>query len=127
MNLLNSHTTDPMKLILLPFILLISIISSTAFAFDNRLGLINTEQQEHCNTHSIPSLTKTLHSTSAQSIPLDCENTVKCCAQACYSQIQLYLHSLPDSAVVQYSYSLQYHYFSLVQGIMKPIERPPKT
>lgn len=143
-----------MKLFLLPLILLFSLISSAVIAanmsagmsmeinvdkdqkiqkVEKKLPLKKTKTQhksptfEHCDTHAMPSLTQIPHSSSSQSIPLECDSAVKCCAQSCYSQVQLYLHHFPNSSVIQHSYFPLYHSFSIAEGVNALIKRPPKA
>ncbi len=126
-----------MKRLLLPLILLLSLFSQAAFSVtveaaingDTTITLQHKLQKKagHCATHVMPTVTEIPHSKSSHPMPLDCEEDDKCCAQNCYSQLQLYLHSICTSTISHHSFLHQHHNFSLVQGINQLIERPPKA
>ncbi len=132
-----------MKLLILPLLVLLSIFSSAVSAVANdsldssvsAAALNSTQSQsamhtqsaasDHCATLSQSTLNNMVHSSG--SMPMDCSDSFECCAQLCYSQLQLNLNYLVISQFVPYSYIPQYHSFSLVQGVNTPIERPPKA
>lgn len=137
-----------MKSFLAPLVLCLIIASNSVFSAVNdftsnetppRAQLSSSQQHSsslavsaHCVEHSFAALKsikhlKTLPAHAPHSGKMDCEKSQKCCLKNCFQQFHLNLNDLTAPPPRLYSYTVLTHYFALVQGITRSIERPPKA